>query len=352
MNMQKRSVLTVLLVLLVASFIFTLSSVSAEIGADCSISSPCDSGEFCINGACIVGGDSGNAPTATSGGSSADGVAFVSSGFDSGWMKTLRLDERWNLWVKGSSNVTSESDLTLFGETLKYLVLFIVVLAVFSAFGALDFPSNKFARLGLAAIIGILGTFAITTKELITALLSYTALTTTIIITVPVLALLGLTIMAAYKTSSIGLYASKVLWAGYSIFLFVKGLILVLLTRTFYVTNVGGKSVLNFVDSTSTSIPSYLLPFLPKMTVNGKMTLDGAGVAKMMGQADLTIAWVLLISAAIIFFFMVINSKWITMWMEKEARESMIAAKMTQSQLAAAKEKIDADAMRAAGKPV
>ena len=62
------------------------------------------------------------------------------------------------------------------GATIKWLVLMLVIILIYSALGYADFPENGALRFGLAIVVGLLATILITTDELVTTLKSYTAL--------------------------------------------------------------------------------------------------------------------------------------------------------------------------------
>lgn len=342
MNNQRRSVLLIFLVLLAAGFLFSLGFANAQ---TCFAADECTSS---VGGSCEnIDSDSGLGTCIYSGSSASGDVITITSGSSGAefFKNFLNLEARWKLWTTGYDKLDSNQQ-TLLGETLKYLILIMVVIAVYGALSAIEFPQGKFSRMGLAFIVGILGTFMITTNELVTALLSYGALTTTIVLAVPIIILIGFTIMMAYKANAVGLFASKILWAAYSVFLFVKGVVLIMMTNTFYVVG----STVKFVSSNSTDVSSLLLPFLPKAVDGAKMGIDASKIAQMMGNADVTTAYVLVGSALLLFFIFVLNSKWIYAWLKNESEQSAIQAARTNVELSTARDKLQADAMRSAAK--
>jgi hypothetical protein len=266
---------------------------------------------------------------------------------------------RWELWKLGASEAEPEK-MGMLAETLKYLVLILVSLAVYGAFSAMEFPSSAPLRLILSFIVGLLGTFMITTKELLTILVSYSALTTTVLIAVPLIAILGFTVMAAYKANAAGLYAAKILWAVFALFLIFKGLVLILLMQHFVVSGAGTSESPYIATSVTGKLPpSYVLPFVPmksfKIETIGegesarrvrRYETDSARLGRMLGNADLSTAWILLLVGGVIFIIMVWNGKWIAEWLKKEARDSQIQAAKSNIELSTARDKIQADAMK------
>lgn len=287
------------------------------------------------------------------------------------------LKARWDLWKVGYAGVGADQ-MGLLTETLKFIVLFIIIFVVYAAFSQLEFPQSTAMRFILSALVGILATFMITTQEMLTALLSYGALATTIIIAVPLIVLIGLTVMSAYKANAIGLYASKVLWAVFGIFLIIKGLVLLSMFQYFVVqvdTNQTTGQIINFTASYSYDlstgkpipIPNYLQPFLPNKigtkTVTVKDSMNNSiqknvsvarpdlnKIAQLMGKAEPGNAWILIVTGCVVIFFMVFKSKWIYVWLEKEARDSAIEAAKQNINLSAARDKLQADAMRQTAK--
>jgi len=269
------------------------------------------------------------------------------------------MSARWNLWKNGYSNLKTTGDFQLLGETLRYLVLIIVVLAAYSAFTAMEFPSGAPLRILLAIIVGLLGTFMITTNELITALLSYSALTTTIILAIPIFVLLGFTIIMAYKAKSAGLFASRILWATYALLLFFKGILLIILSQNFRVAESAGRYVAYPI--VGSKVPSYLSAFLPNKLINKTVEVvinnvptsknitipapDPVKIGQMMGGADISTAWIFVISAIAIFVVMV-GSRWVYVWLDEESKKAAIESVKSNSELRAANDKIQADIMR------
>ena len=271
-----------------------------------------------------------------------------STGIFSGFGDAFNLSARWDLWELGSDNL-SQDQLGLLGETVKYLVLILVSLAIYGALSAMEFPKGPVLRMFLSIVIGLLGTFMITTKELLTVLISYSALTMTILIAVPFIVILGFTVLSAYKANAAGLYASRILWAVLAIFLICKALNLLLLFNYFVVIDNGTLQNHSYmaVDKNAT-IPTWVFAFIPskKSDTSAGYQSDNARIGQIIGNADISTVWVLLFVGLAIMWFMVINGRWIYQWLEKEARDSAIEAAKNNIRLSAARDKLQADAMR------
>jgi|TARA_B100001971_G_scaffold189906_1_gene192265 hypothetical protein len=115
------------------------------------------------------------------------------------------------------------------GATIKWLVLMLVIILIYSALGYADFPENGALRFGLAIVVGLLATILITTDELVTTLKSYTALGLTLTLFLPILILTFFTMIVATKSNPFGILSQKIMWLIYSVYLFFKtGLLLLL----------------------------------------------------------------------------------------------------------------------------
>ncbi len=257
------------------------------------------------------------------------------------------ISERWELWKLGSDKL-NQDQMGLLAETVKYLVLILVSLAVYGAFTAMEFPKSSMIRMILSFIVGLLGTFMITTKELLTVLISYSALTTTVLIAVPLIALLGFTVVAAYKANRAGLYASKILWAVFAILLIFKAFVFMLMAHYFVVTGSGTaeQPFLAVPQDGITKIDVWANVFLPmKRDAVGKAITDDERIGQIMGNADISTAWALLLAGVAILLFVVINGKWIYNWLEDEARRAKIDEARDTIQKSVEKNKLDAKAL-------
>lgn len=271
--------------------------------------------------------------------------AGIFKAFSSKWFS-----DRWEIWKLGSGNL-NQSQIGMLAETAKYLALIIVSLVIYGTFSAMQFPSSTPLRLLLSIVVGLLGTFMITTEELLTTLVSYGALTTTLLIAVPFISLLGMTIMFIYKANAPGLYAAKILWAVFAFFLLFKAAVLILLLQNFGVYSMEDGNYNVQLMTSSGNIPNYVVPFVPMKKVTavgeGKISydVDNEKLGKMIGNTSLSTAWVLLATSLAILWFIVFNGK-LFAWLQKEARESAVEAAKSNIQLSAARDKLQADAMR------
>ncbi len=149
-------------------------------------------------------------------------AAATSSGTGNFWQ------ERYDLWLHGYSS----TNFNLAGETLKWLVLLLIIALVYSALAQAQFPDNMIARLVVALVIGILATFLLTSEDLLTAMQSYSALGMTLLLFFPFLILGFFTIVTASAANPFGIFIQKILWVIYSIYLILNSLIILVLMNT------------------------------------------------------------------------------------------------------------------------
>lgn len=146
---------------------------------------------------------------------------YIKGDITSGWRYDL--GNRVAIWETG----LTDANYGLIGNLLKYLVLILVIILVYSALMYVKFPESNSLKLLLAVVIGVIATFAITSAELLSALHSYTAMGVTLILFFPILILGFLTIMVASVANPFGIFLQRIMWLIYSIYLFIKtGLLL------------------------------------------------------------------------------------------------------------------------------
>lgn len=114
-----------------------------------------------------------------------------------------------------------ESGQGVTGGLLKYLFLLIVIFLAYSGFSAFNFPEKPSMQILLAIVIGILGTIMINPDELLTIMRSYTATGIAFSLILPIIALSAITFAAAMRSNAFGIVVQKILWAAYSVYLFV-----------------------------------------------------------------------------------------------------------------------------------
>jgi len=215
--------------------------------------------------------------------------------------------DRCVLWIGGAKlNELGEREVGVVGNFLKWFVLFLVIILIFSALNEVEFPSNSFLRILLSLVVGFLSTFFITTKELITALTGYTALGLTLVIFFPIAILAFFTIVIARKGKAFGLYAQKIMWMIYSIFLLIKAGILFVIMQD-----------------------GWTVPIAAGKPLAGTETFWGIplGVTKaMVSNYDATILFTLMVTAVAVFVIMGLGNKIIREWLAGEAAETAIEA--------------------------
>jgi len=160
-----------------------------------------------------------------------DGEPGVSVGAGSSSSFAVWLGDKYNLWLKGIdwSSVSAEEQVDSVGQIVKWILLVLVVLLIYSGLSYSDFIESATVRFIVAAAAGFLGTFLITTRELLTILQSYTAMGIAFSVFLPILILGFFTLVVIAKAKPIGLFLQNILWIIYSVYLFARtGIYLVL----------------------------------------------------------------------------------------------------------------------------
>jgi len=142
------------------------------------------------------------------------------SGDVGGWFK-----EKYDLWLTGVnwSAANTEEQVDSVGQIIKWFILILIVLLIYSGLSAADFPDNQpIIRFILAVATGFLGTFLITTRELLTALQSYTAMGIALTVFFPIFILGFFSVVVIKRAKPFGIFLQTVLWIIYSVYLFIR----------------------------------------------------------------------------------------------------------------------------------
>jgi hypothetical protein len=199
--------------LVVAVLVANIGNVTAELCIDEYTgeddSSMC-SGEYdaCISGVCVNQLEvvAGNPSSASSG-------DFPTT------LKNLLVNVFWGGNEKGD---LSDKDMNALGVLTRWLMLFLVILLIYSGMSMAKFPDNSGLRFIIALIVGFLAVVMINNSEFITLLQSYKALGITVSILLPMMALSFITYTVAISLNSFGILLQRLAWLIYSIFLFLK----------------------------------------------------------------------------------------------------------------------------------
>ncbi|MCF7800328.1 hypothetical protein K9M16_05005 [Candidatus Babeliales bacterium] len=147
------------------------------------------------------------------------GVLIVSSGFVSAESEFINNIPVIGDWAKGNLN----------DGTVNLLVLLLLVVLIYSIFGYVNFPENSGIQFLIAIILGFLSTYALSAAEVSTFLLSYSALSTAIILFFPILIIGFFSYVAVMKDNFFAVFSQKILWLIYSLYLLLSsGLTLLL----------------------------------------------------------------------------------------------------------------------------
>lgn len=212
-------------------------------------------------------------------------------------------------------------------EALKLLMLGLIVVLVYSALAQVKFPENAFIRILLAIIVGFLATFLLGTTEILSAMMSYSAMGMALIIFLPIMVLIFFTIVVASKGTPIGIFFQKLLWLAYALFLLLKAGSLLLLK--WYVTKGGSaQTVITIIEEkakdpkTGAEIAGqFAHPFL--RFIIGTDTANLQSMAT--GSSNITLI-ILIIVAVGVLVIGVFGSNVVNAWLAKEKRDSEILA--------------------------
>ena len=244
-------------------------------------------------------------------------------------------EKMYCLWLGG---ITGVGDFNLSGELIKWLMLILIVILVFSILKYVDFPPSKkegegtVMKLFLAIVIGVLATIFITTEELITIMQSYTALGIAIAIFIPILILAFFTLMVATKASPFGIFLQKILWVVYGFYVLFKTLTLWILIQC-------------KVPATGSACSSAFINFLKDYIVTpltSQSTLDA--LEKTKAGYDSTIL-VILIIVSIFVLFMTLGNKFMVHWFAKEKMLAEIEGRRDTIKRSDARDRINAESM-------
>lgn len=122
------------------------------------------------------------------------------------------------VWLGGYSS----NEFSLSGEFIKWMFLLIVFLMVMSSLNELKFPESRWLRYALGIAVSLLGTFLITTPELLTAMQTYAAMSIALFIFLPFVILMGLSILVVKKANPFGILMQRILWLIFGIYMLVK----------------------------------------------------------------------------------------------------------------------------------
>lgn len=242
--------------------------------------------------------------------------------------------DRCVLWIGGAKiNELNQNQASVIGNFVKWFVLILVILLIYSVLAQMQFPENSegefstFLGILISVVVGILSTFFITTQELITAMMGYTALGITLTVFFPILILGFFTITTARVASPIGIYFQRIMWIIYSVYLFIKSGMLFAISRGWGAANgIGGwAGHTDWYDLWGMQI---------KITEEAFKNYDVAMITT------------LFIVSIAVFIIMGMNGQIITRWLMKEAAESDIATYKMNEKLQDAKRKADAESMK------
>lgn len=238
-----------------------------------------------------------------------------------------RLEKTYCVWLGG---LTGADNFDLIAEIAKWIFLIIIVLLVYSAFEYVSFPQGGVTRLLLSILIGVGATTLITTKELLTTLLTYNALGVTLSVFLPILVLAFFTLIVASKASPIGIFLQRVIWLIFSIYLFFKAFIL--------------WGISNF----SATENDYFIYSIAQFLAGGKEA--ATALATTATKFDTPMLVLLMVVAVAVFFIGFVSNKFIVHWLAKEKMLAEIEGQKELIKRSQAMRKLEAGAMEETGK--
>lgn len=188
----------------------------------CVIDDECGATGFCINGFCYDGSGSSSS-------------AVVPSGDLFGSIADMSIPDRIsNAFGFFNGEETGQNrSAVLF--VAKWLMLFMVVLLIYSGMSMAKFPQNSGLRFTLSLVIGFLAIVFINNSEIFGIMQSYQAMGISVSLLIPMMALTFVTYTVAISLNSFGILLQRVAWFIYSAFLFFKmgGLLLFKFSNSF-----------------------------------------------------------------------------------------------------------------------
>ena len=280
--------LFILSLVLISILLVSVSQISAATVGPCRGSGDCGPGESCINNACVA--------TSTT---ASTGPGVICDKLPTTWTSLQRM---CTVWLKPQA-----SDLGTIGELTKWFLLFLVVILIYAALAAADFPPNTLLRIIISVVVGLLATILITTEELITMLQGYTALGVTIGVALPFIIMGFFTIMVARSMSPIGIYLQKVLWVIFAGYMIIK---------TFVLAGV-------VYGGVETPANSGFYNLFGASWLHFKVGALSAAIAKGSDTGML----IILVIASIVALFVMLSNKLVIAWFAKENLDAAVQAK-------------------------
>jgi hypothetical protein len=241
-----------------------------------------------------------------------------------GFSDFFNISSRIDLWKRGF-NIKNTGDLALMQETMKYFIFIMIVILIYSSLKEFNLPSSAILKWIIAFLGGFLGTIAITTKEFITMLFSYTAMGVVFSVFFPIAILLFFSMVVAKRASPIGIRAQQIIWIIYGAYLGFKTLFLMMYSYFFKVVSKKSDECIEFFKLKDSDagicqlheIPKYLAPFISKSKAEIMATIT---------SYDNIMLIVLLITSIAVIAIMGFGNKYINNWLMKEEREAAIEA--------------------------
>ena len=240
----------------------------------------------------------------------------------------------WNqctVWITGYDRANlGQNQITIMGQMIKWLILFLVFMMIYSGLTAVEFPSNTFLRIVMGIVVSFLATFLITTRELLTVMQGYTGLGIALAVFLPFLILGAVTFLTARTLSPIGIYLQKVLWIIFATYMVIKTVTLWwYLHAVHYVT----------AGLTPGQTADFFL-YTKQLT---------AGEILMIQNVDPSVLFVLAV-ASIAAVIIMLSNKTINSWLAKEEVDATVQAKKHTMDLADARDRLEAESMKKGAK--
>lgn len=273
-----------------------------------------------VDPASSEGGPDLNAPTATN-----NDITISSQGGSNVFGSIGEFFKgRYNLWKGGSASLSDPTQKEQVGVTLRWMLLVLVVILVYSALASANFPESTFLKLLMSVVVGFLATFLITTQELLTTIQSYTALGMTFSIFFPIMILGFFTSIVVTKGNPTGIYLQKIMWLIYSVYLFLKTLALYILTQATWDSAKGAIIIPDWASYLSPIIKPFYAQFSAAGKTKEAVATELLNFVK--SSYDTTILYLLLIVSIAIFVICVLGNKIVVAWLAKEKMDAEVQA--------------------------
>jgi len=222
------------------------------------------------------------------------------------WANDLQDSSYWKkqlvLWINGV-RLDNEGDVKSVSLFLRFSLLLIVIMLIFSSLESLRFPDNVAVRFIIAILTGVISVLFIPMTAIISAMSSYSAMGMAFIIFFPIMILGFFTYMVILRANAVGIFLQRILWLIYSLYLFFQSF------RAWAANQLVEGAASGTLSGENLSY--VLIKFSSKDSVTN-----------IANNTDSTTSLILLFTAIAVFIIMVLGNKKVREYMDEQIRES------------------------------